>query len=577
MSMLMSSSTRTCGSSSRAIVSSADAAPGAIGRLLTPGSPRRARGRARAARAAAAAAAARRPARSAGARRPRRRGARSAAGGGGRRAARHRRACGSGSASRPGSPPTMLTDPPAALSASRKASTSASVGSRERAPQLPGLELDDGRRRPSATMPTRDVGRRALGADDLRSPVEGGCRERPPGGEAVVGRFGRACGSLDDRVRDRRRVRRAGCRGIRRQRPCEVERAGRAGRRGRSAGTGRRGGTTPSTSWGPGSRARATRGPRGGPGGTTSPRSSASAAVSTARPSSSTVSGPAGVAVDRHRQVAQATRAAASGSTAATRRRREAVVASLTSASSRRAVRVTCTSSCRARRENGLRREPTRLRRKTKEVSGCRRARRATVGWPSANHRGKVASNSCSRTISAPPRSGSRMSLMRLDDAEVSRRERQRQLVDPLAHLGQEDLARTDDRAADHDHARVEHVDQRGDRLADDAGALLDERDREGIAVLGGAGDVLGREREAFGATVVRGLRSRPPATAASASRTSAQPPATASRQPILPHRHTASDPATRTCPMSPAAPFAPRWMRPCESSPAPMPEPTLQ
>ena len=28
---------------------------------------------------------------------------------------------------------------------------------------------------------------------------------------------------------------------------------------------------------------------------------------------------------------------------------------------------------------------------------------------------------------------------------------------------------------------------------------------------------------------------------------------------------------------MSPAAPFAPRWMRPRESSPAPMPEPTLQ
>ena len=67
-----------------------------------------------------------------------------------------------------------------------------------------------------------------------------------------------------------------------------------------------------------------------------------------------------------------------------------------------------------------------------------------------------------------------------------------------------------------------------------------------------------------------------PSAPARRASRRTAHPPATASRQPVRPHRHTtASEPETRTCPMSPAAPSAPQCSAPWDMSPAPMPVPT--
>ncbi len=53
---------------------------------------------------------------------------------------------------------------------------------------------------------------------------------------------------------------------------------------------------------------------------------------------------------------------------------------------------------------------------------------------------------------------------------------------------------------------------------------------------------------------------------------------ATASTQPAFPHRHTTSSaPGTRMCPMSPAAPSAPRCSVPSASTnPAPMPAPTV-
>ena len=56
-----------------------------------------------------------------------------------------------------------------------------------------------------------------------------------------------------------------------------------------------------------------------------------------------------------------------------------------------------------------------------------------------------------------------------------------------------------------------------------------------------------------------------------------APPPAIASRQPRLPQRQmTSSWSGTWMWPMSPAAPWAPRWMRPSVITPQPMPVPTL-
>ena len=114
--------------------------------------------------------------------------------------------------------------------------------------------------------------------------------------------------------------------------------------------------------------------------------------------------------------------------------------------------------------------------------------------------------------------------VLRLHDAQIACREGKGELVDPLAHLGEEDLARADDGAADHDRAGVEHVDQRRDRLADHARAPLDQRDREGVAVLGGAGDRFRGERLSvacpLGQSAGRALRRRrPPRRAPAPSR----------------------------------------------------------
>ena len=102
-----------------------------------------------------------------------------------------------------------------------------------------------------------------------------------------------------------------------------------------------------------------------------------------------------------------------------------------------------------------------------------------------------------------------------------------------------------------------------GEHLAERAAGVADQPDR---ARLAGAHEARRR----------RGCASA--STPASASRcASARPPATASRQPMLPQRQTTSSwPATRMWPMSPAAPWAPRWMRPSATIPQPMPVPTL-
>ncbi len=69
----------------------------------------------------------------------------------------------------------------------------------------------------------------------------------------------------------------------------------------------------------------------------------------------------------------------------------------------------------------------------------------------------------------------------------------------------------------------------------------------------------------------------RPPTAAASPWIPSAYPPASASRQPTLPHRHTTDRSSTTwMCPTSPADPWAPRWSRPSEMIPAPIPVPIL-
>ncbi len=54
-------------------------------------------------------------------------------------------------------------------------------------------------------------------------------------------------------------------------------------------------------------------------------------------------------------------------------------------------------------------------------------------------------------------------------------------------------------------------------------------------------------------------------------SAASAEPPATASRQPVLPQRHGSSRSVTRMWPMSPAEPCAPRWRRPSAMMPQPI------
>ena len=59
--------------------------------------------------------------------------------------------------------------------------------------------------------------------------------------------------------------------------------------------------------------------------------------------------------------------------------------------------------------------------------------------------------------------------------------------------------------------------------------------------------------------------------------RATAAPDATASRQPTLPHRHTAdTSPGTCTWPRSPAAPLAPRHSAPSRMIPQPIPVATL-
>ena len=96
--------------------------------------------------------------------------------------------------------------------------------------------------------------------------------------------------------------------------------------------------------------------------------------------------------------------------------------------------------------------------------------------------------------------------------------------------------------AADDDGARVEHGDGGGQRLADAATRLAHDRPCLAVAVHGLGDEV---------AHVVRPA-GHPPRSRS----TSAQPPATVSRQPVSPQRHSSpSAAATLTWPSSPAAP----------------------
>ena len=110
---------------------------------------------------------------------------------------------------------------------------------------------------------------------------------------------------------------------------------------------------------------------------------------------------------------------------------------------------------------------------------------------------------------------------------------------------------------------RVEEVDARGEHLAELAAGLADLARPPRVA---GAD-----ERDDVAAVV--GLEPRPRA----ARRRARAPPATASRQPMLPQRQT-----TSSCAGDPDVPdvagraLAPRWIRPPATMPQPMPVPTL-
>ena len=157
--------------------------------------------------------------------------------------------------------------------------------------------------------------------------------------------------------------------------------------------------------------------------------------------------------------------------------------------------------------------------------------------------------STCSMTRTAAPitpaRSPSWLGTIRSDAC----RQRQRALEGDLADPGEQLLVGTAEVPADHDHARVEEVDTRGEHLAEAASGVADHARRDRVA----------RADQRDHVACVLG---RPPAAVRRVA--SAPPPATASRQPRLPQRQTTSSwPLTRTWPMSPAAPWAPRWMLP--------------
>ena len=151
-------------------------------------------------------------------------------------------------------------------------------------------------------------------------------------------------------------------------------------------------------------------------------------------------------------------------------------------------------------------------------------------------------------TMIAAPMTPARSPRRLADDAQVARGERQRALEDDLAHAGEQVLVDLADVAADDDDARVEEVDAGGEHLAERAAGLADQRIASGLP-----------SRTRWTTSRLVGVASPRPASRWA----SARPPATASRQPVLPQRQTTSSWSVTTMwPMSPAAPSAPRWMR---------------
>ena len=128
--------------------------------------------------------------------------------------------------------------------------------------------------------------------------------------------------------------------------------------------------------------------------------------------------------------------------------------------------------------------------------------------------------------------------------------------------------------------AAVDHLPDPGEELVAGLGEVAADDDGPGLSRLTVEASTCPMRRPA---SRTAWMASRPPAltsattawvSAASSRCAKARPPATDSRHPVLPQRHTIpSAAATWTCPMSPAAP-APRWSLPPRISPDPIPFP---
>ena len=172
--------------------------------------------------------------------------------------------------------------------------------------------------------------------------------------------------------------------------------------------------------------------------------------------------------------------------------------------------------------------------------------------------------NMCCRTVTAAADHAGVLAEAAAGQLDVAGGQRGRPAVHDLADPGEELLVRFGEVAADDDDRGVEEVDRRR------PGPRPMRRPASRTSAHGAV--VAGSTRRYHVAGVGR-RRARPRGREAAR----AAPPATASRHPALPQRHsTSSAAATWMWPMSPAAPCAPRWMAPSTMRPQPMPVPDL-
>ena len=184
---------------------------------------------------------------------------------------------------------------------------------------------------------------------------------------------------------------------------------------------------------------------------------------------------------------------------------------------------------------------------------------------------------SWSTTIAEAPMTPASAAERRPLDEQVARGQRQRAAVDRLADGGQQLVAALGHAAADDDQRRVEEVHDARQHRARPAGRPPGAAPpRPGRRTTPPARRPP-RSRSPRWSSAVRSRALRPSRAAASPARPSAAPPASASRQPMLPQRQTTDASSTTWMwPTSPALPWAPRWSRPSEMIPAPMPGPDL-